>query len=61
MDYQYTFRQAHQDRLEDAGIIQYRPADGFRILGRQPRTQRHTTRNRQRLSFATALLNIISK
>lgn len=32
MDFQYTFRQAHQDRLEDAGIVQYRPSDGFRVL-----------------------------
>jgi hypothetical protein len=29
MDFQYAFRQAYQDRLEDAGFIQYRPADGF--------------------------------
>lgn len=42
MDFQYNFRQAHKDRLEDAGVIQYRPADGFRVL------RRNSLDNRQR-------------
>ena len=32
MDYQYAFRQAHKDRLEDAGVVQYRSADGFCVF-----------------------------
>ena len=31
MDFQYTFRQAHNDRLEDAGVIRYgyQNTDGY--------------------------------
>jgi hypothetical protein len=32
MNFQYNFRQAHWDRLEAAGIIQYRTDDGFHGL-----------------------------
>lgn len=32
MDFQYNFRQSYRDRLEDAGIVQYRPRDGFDVL-----------------------------
>ncbi len=35
MDYIYNFRHAHQDRLENAGVVAYRPADGFRVVGRR--------------------------
>lgn len=35
MDYIYIFRHAHQDRLENAGVVAYRPADGFRVVGRK--------------------------
>lgn len=58
MDFQYTFRQAHQDRLEDAGIVQYRPTDGFRVL-KAKRDPRQTAR-RLRPALA-ALINLIAK
>lgn len=50
MDFQYNFHQAHQDRLEDAGVKQYRPLETVR--SRKSETQR--TRIRPlRIIFAT--------
>ena len=43
-DFQYTFRQAHQDRLEDADVIQYRPINFFRVLGRKRNKQQRQSR-----------------
>jgi hypothetical protein len=41
MDFQYAFRQAHKDRLEDAGVVQYRrPTDGFRVRKATPTSRR---------------------
>jgi hypothetical protein len=60
MDFQYTFRQAHQDRLEDAGIIQRRPVNFLRAVGHRRQTQPRAFSTRQRLIFTT-ILNIISK
>jgi hypothetical protein len=59
MDYQYTFRQAHQDRLEDAGIAKYRPADGFRVLKAKHQGQR--TPARQLRPVFAALINLLTK
>lgn len=59
MDYQYTFRQAQQDRLEDAGAVRYRPTDGFRVLKAKLQTQRTPVRQ-VRLALA-ALINQLTK
>jgi hypothetical protein len=37
MDYIYTVRNAHKDRLEDAGVVTYHPEDGYGVLN-NPRT-----------------------
>ena len=60
MDYQYAFRQAHKDRLEDAGFVQYRPADGFRVLGRAGRPSRITPAQRLRVVYA-AIMSVFMK
>ena len=58
MDFHYTFRQGHQDRLEDAGVIQYRPCDGFRVL----KVKRELRLPVQRLRPVLAsLINLIVK
>ena len=51
MDFQYAFRQAHKDRLEDAGIVQYRPADGFRAF-KAERNPRRSPVQQLRVVFA---------
>ena len=53
MDFQYTFRQAHQDRLEDAGVVRYRPSDGFRVL----KVKRSPRQAAQRLRPILTILN----
>jgi hypothetical protein len=60
MDYQYAFRQAHQDRLEDAGVVQYRPADGFRVLRHARRRQYVSPAPRLRSVFV-ALVSVFAK
>lgn len=51
MDYQYAFRQAQRDRLEDVGVVQYRPADGFRVQAANRRSPVSAT-----FRFALAVL-----
>ena len=58
MDYQYTFRQAHQDRLEDAGVVQYRPIDGFRVL--KAKRERRIPVQRLR-PVLVSLINLLTK
>jgi hypothetical protein len=41
MDYMYTFKQAHNDRLENAGVKTYRPNDGFRVLTPKTPSPKH--------------------
>ena len=59
MDYHYAFRQAQKDRLEDAGVIQYRPNDGFRVFGRQ-RSRRQALIRPIRLAYA-AIINFLMR
>ena len=60
MDFQYTFRQAHQDRLEDAGVVQYRPSDGFRVFRKAHLRPQIARSQRLRVVFAT-LFSIFAK
>jgi hypothetical protein len=53
MDFQYTFRQAHQNRLEDAGVVQYRPSDGFRVFSHARRRPQIALSQRLHVVFAT--------
>lgn len=58
-DFQYTFRQAHKDRLEDAGVVRYRPSDGFRVVKARGTKQRVSV---QRLRpVLTSLINLVTK
>ena len=57
MDYIYIMRHAHIDRLEAAGVIQYRPADGFRL--RLPRLGNHPAPVRQVRAAALAIVQLI--
>jgi len=57
MDYMYALRHAHTDRLETAGVIQYRPADGFRL--RLPRLPHRPAPVRHLRAAALAILNVI--
>jgi hypothetical protein len=58
MDFMYNFKQAHKDRLEDAGVVRYRPSEGFRVL----KAKRDPRRTVQRLrSVLTTLVNLLSK
>ena len=59
MDIQYVFRQAHKDRLEDAGIVQYRPSDGFGMI-RTRRNDGGRLTQRLRLALIT-LVNLVAK
>ena len=56
MDFQYTFRQAHQDRLEDAGVVRYRPCDGFRVLKSRRNPRRTVQQLRPVLNTIISLL-----
>jgi hypothetical protein len=57
MDYTYIMRQAHTDRLEDAGVIHYRPVDGFRL--RRPRLRHRPAPVRHLRAAALAIVNLI--
>ena len=59
MDFQHTFRQGHQDHLEDAGVKQYRPADGFNLL-KAKRENKQTIVKRLRPLLAT-IVNLVAK
>jgi len=60
MDFNYTFKQAHQDRLEDARVKNYRPQDGFRLSGQASRRSQNTVSRQLRVAFA-ALVSIFVK
>jgi hypothetical protein len=60
MDFMYNFKQAHKDRLEDAGVVQYRPADGFHMPGRNRRRQPSPAASRLR-SVVTAIASFLTK
>jgi len=47
MDYQYDFRQAYQNRLEETGVVQYRAKNGFRPLRQDQRQLRLLTLTRR--------------
>jgi hypothetical protein len=57
MDYMYIMRQAHNDRLEDAGVIRYRPTDGIRL--RLPRLRHRPAPVRHLRAAALAIVNLI--
>jgi hypothetical protein len=57
MDYIYIMRHAHTDRLESAGVIQYRPADGFRL--RLPKLRTRSAPVRQIRAAALAIVQLI--
>lgn len=57
MDYIYIMRHAHNDRLESAGVVQYRPADGFRL--RLPRLRNRPAPLRPLRTAALAIVNLI--
>ncbi|MBZ0302085.1 MAG: hypothetical protein K8J31_20210 [Anaerolineae bacterium] len=59
MDYIYVIRHAHTDRLESAGVIQYRPADGFRL--RLPRLRIAPTPVRHLRAAAVAAIQLIAR
>ena len=59
MDYQYAFRQAHQDRLEDVGVVQYRPSDGFRVL--KPRRNLLSAAVQRLRPVLVVLINLLTK
>lgn len=59
MDFQYNFRQAHKDRLEDAGVIRYRHIEGVEL---KPSTEKPKSRVVRQIRFALAtILNIFSR
>ena len=57
MDYTYVMHQAQRDRLEDAGIVQYRPADGLQL--RLPWRQIHPAPVRHLRAAALAIVSLI--
>jgi hypothetical protein len=57
MDYIYIMRHAHTDRLENAGVVQYRPADGFRL--RLSRLRLHPAPVREIRAAALAIVNTL--
>jgi hypothetical protein len=59
MNYIYLYRQAHQDRLEAAGVVQYRPADGIRL--RLPRLGNYRAPVRRLRAAALAVANLIAR
>ena len=59
MDFQHTFRQAHQDRLEDAGTNRSRPADGFGVLKPKRDTKQAVVKKLR--PVLTTLINLIAK
>ena len=60
MNYNYTFKQAHQDRLEDAGVKQYRPADGFNVLKGKRDDSKRSVAQGLRPILAT-IINLIAR
>ena len=57
MDYIYIMRHAHTDRLENAGVVQYRPTDGFRM--RLPKLRNRPAPVRQVRAAALAIVQLI--
>ena len=59
MDFQYDFRQAYKDRLEDAGVIQYHQIED--VAFNRPRIHVQFSIIRRIRFVLTAILNIFSK
>ena len=57
MDYIYVMHQAQKDRLEDAGVVQYRPVDGLQL--RLPRLKNRPAPVRHLRAAALAIVSLI--
>ncbi len=59
MDFQYNFRQAHNDRLEDAGVIRYgyQNTEGYVLVNdEQPKRSKAVVQRIKHVAIATAQL-----